>query len=105
MATTTLTLKSVSNSFYRPLRDEEKLPVPSHRYMNDTLLPMDDVAPEDAVSPNTGESKRKSLKKSKERSSQGKEKKTKHKRESKKKSALDGERQRGVGSEDVKVCN
>lgn len=80
-----------------PLRDEEKLPVPSHRYVDDGI-PDDDAQLTDVAKP-IDEKRTKSSDKHKKR--QSKEKKTKHKKDSKKKSVVDGERQRGVGSEDV----
>lgn len=74
--------------------------MPSHRYVDDGI-PDDDIELGEAVVNKPVDEKRtKSSEKHKKR--QSKEKKTKHKKESKKKS-VDGERQRGVGSEDVKV--
>lgn len=93
------------SAFNRPLRDEEQLPVPSHRLVDESIISIndDDIEPEEHVESKPSESKRgKSSDKHQKR--QGKDKKSKHKKESKKKSVADGERQSGVGSEDVKVC-
>lgn len=83
-----------------PLRDEEKLPVPAHRFVDETLLPIQDE-PEDqgdsqVLEGNHGKSSEKHKKR------QGKDKKSKHKKDSKKKLLVEEERQRGVGSEDAK---
>lgn len=86
-----------------PLRDEEKLPVRSHRALDNYLIGDHESDAGEAGSSMPPESKReKTSEKHKKKQGDSKDKKTKHKKESKKKTVVDGERQRGVGSEDVK---